>query len=245
MRIIINFKNSKKLKYKQNQLSALIYRIIKNAGYAHIHNLPQKYPRFFSFSQLFLTANNHLSIIFSSPIKNLVLRFKDFLKKDKLLFLNKIPLTVESVKIVNYRLKYPVIIKTETPIIIRVPKEKYELYRINLDKNYKYFYWRPIEDKNIPLEPFIKQLEARIYKNYKLFTGREIKEVPVFIKYVYKKTVDFPYFKNGRKISQPGTLWEFEINPEISYNLVKFILDTGLGELTSQGYGFVNVKGKL
>ncbi len=241
MRIIVNFKNNKKIDYKQNQLGALIYRTIKNTEYAYLHDLPQKYPRFFSFSSLFLT-NNHLSILFSSPIEDLVLKFKEILEKNKVLFLNKIPLIVENVKIINYRFKHPIIIKTETPIIIRVPKEKYGLYGINLDKNYKYFYWRPIKNKNIPLEPFIKQLEARIYKNYKLFTGKEVIEIPIFIKYAYKKTIDLPFFKNGKKVSQPGTLWEFEINPKINYNLLKFILDTGLGELTSQGYGFISLK---
>ncbi|MFZ8847738.1 MAG: CRISPR-associated endoribonuclease Cas6 [Minisyncoccia bacterium] len=242
MRILIKFKNDKKINYQQNQLGGLIYKLIKNAGYGYIHDFPQKFPRFFSFSSLFL-SNNHLAIIIASPIDDLIKSIRTFLIKNKVLILNKTPLLVSDIKTIKYKLKHPIIIKTETPIIVRVPQEKFTLYGIKLDKNYKYFYWRPLENKHIPLEPFIKQLESRVYKNYKLFTNDEkIEEIPIFIKFKYKKTIDLPYFKEGKKISQPGTLWEFEINPEVEYNLIKFILDTGLGELTSQGYGFISLK---
>jgi len=190
-------------------------------------------------------THNNLALIIASPINDLIKSIKTFLIKNRVAILNKVPLVVDSIKTIKYNFKPPIIIKTETPIIVRIPQEKFDIYGIKLDKNYKYFYWRPIENKHIPLEPFIKQLEARIYKNYKLFTNNEkIEEIPIFVKFKYKKTIDLPYFKKSKKISQPGTLWEFEVNPDISYNLIKFILDTGLGELTSQGYGFVSLKGQ-
>jgi CRISPR-associated endoribonuclease Cas6 len=243
MRIIIFFKNNKNFEYRQNQLAGLIYQTIKKSDFGYLHDLPQKYPRFFCFSRLFVT-NNQLALIFASPINNLVRGIRSFLENNKILVLNNTPLLVDKIRIIKYRFKNPTIIKSETPIIVRIPKEKFEYYGIQLNKNYKYFYWRPLKNKNIPLEPFIKQLEARAYKMYKLFTAKEIEEIPIFIKFKYKKTVDLPYFKEGKKISQPGTLWEFEINPDIRYNLIRFILDTGLGELTSQGYGFVSLKGR-
>lgn len=244
MRIIIYFKNTKKPRYKQNQLSGLVYRIIKNSGYSWIHDIPQKYPRFFSFSQLFL-AKNKLALIFASPIRDLVISFKNFLNQNKLLSINKSPLLIDKIITLKYKFEKdkPIIIKTETPVIVRIPKEKFQEYGLNFEKEYKYFYWRPLKEKRIPLEPFTKQLEARIYKNFKLFTGKEdIKEIPIFIQFKYIKAIDLPIYKNNKKISQPGTLWEFTINPEVSYNLVNFILDTGLGELNSQGYGFVSLK---
>jgi CRISPR/Cas system endoribonuclease Cas6 (RAMP superfamily) len=53
--------------------------------------------------------------------------------------------------------------------------------------------------------------------------------------------VDVPYYKGDRKISRIGTIWEFELNPGLRGDFLRFIIDTGIGELNSQGYGFVNI----
>jgi CRISPR-associated endoribonuclease Cas6 len=41
-----------------------------------------------------------------------------------------------------------------------------------------------------------------------------------------------------------GTLWEFVFNPNLDKKLINFILDVGLGERNSLGFGFVNLKAK-
>lgn len=240
MRVLIKFKNKEKPQFNQYQLQSLVYSLIKKAGFEKIHQLDQNQPRFFNFSQLFFDNQNQLSLIISSPIKELILNINSLFKKDLSLSLNQKELFVLQSKAFEQTFKRPVFLKTETPIIVRVPKDNFSKYQLNLDKNYSYFYWRP--KKDVPFEPFIKQLEDRVWKNYKLFTGKEPKEEPIFSRFIFKKTIDLPYFKKGKKISRIGTLWEFEINHQIGDNIIRFILDTGLGELTSQGYGFVNIK---
>lgn len=244
MRIIITFDKKEKIKYTQNQLQGLVYYFIKKANYSGIHELPQKVPRFFNFSQLFLNKSDNLTLIIASPIKGLIKAIKQSLKKDDFVRIADQFLQIIEIKAFDEKIdKNKIIrIKTETPIIVRIPKEKYKNYLLpeNFYK-YPYFYWRP--QPGVALEPFVKQLEARIYKQYKIFTNQKaIKETPIFFNFRYLKTVDLPFFYRGNKYSRPGTLWKFEINPNLPIKLIKFILDVGLGELNSQGYGFVNIE---
>lgn len=240
MRVIIKFDKKEKILYTQNHLQGFVYNLIRNSGYGKIHDIHPKFPRFFNFSQLFLSKDSYLCFVISSPLKDLIIRISKILKKKDIVRVNNNFLSILSVSLFKPIIEPPITIKTETPIIVRIPKKNFKLYGINLEKDVQYFYWRP--KPGIPLEPFVKQLEARVYKQYKLFTGKEdIKEYPIFYKFIYKKTVDVPFFYKNQKYSRPGTLWEFEINPQLSKNLINFIIDIGLGELTSQGYGFVNL----
>lgn len=244
MRLTIKFNKKEKIKYVQQQLQGLVYLLLSKSGYSSIHDLSQKLPRFFNFSQLFLGKDGYLTLVISSPINDLIKSlFKSINKKEIFRIANDF-LEILGVNFYDYHFlinKQIIKIKTETPIIVRIPREKYDDYSLpqNFSK-YPYFYWRPLKD--VPLEPFVKQLEARIYKEYKLFTGKtNVKELPIFYNFRYIKTLDVPFFEKGKKISRPGTIWEFTLNPALNKKMIKFIIDTGLGELNSQGYGFVNI----
>lgn len=240
MRVIITFDKREKINYLPHQLQGFVYFLIRKSGYSSIHDLPQKLPRFFNFSQLFINKSNYLTLIVSSPLKDLIKKIYYSLKVNDIVRIANQLIRVHELKIIDRKIdKGKVIrIRTETPIILRIPRERYSDYSLpeSLSK-FPYFYWRPGE--GIAIEPFIRQLEARVYKQYKIFTGNNIKEVPIFLSFRYIKTVDFPFFHKGQKYSRPGTLWEFELNPSLPIKLIKFIVDVGLGELNSQGYGFV------
>lgn len=241
MRILIKFRKAAEIEYTQYQLQSLVYNLVRTTGFFTIHSLPRSQPRFFSFSQIF-SSGGSLVLVIASPIGELIKEMKRKLEETSALRIGNFLLEIQRVSFVKIPFSLPVVLKTETPIVVRVPKYRFKEYGLQLDKDYPYFYWRPLEDREVPLEPFVRQLEARIWKNYKLFTGSEVEEKPIFSRFVFRKSIDLPYFKNGRKISRPGTLWELEIGTGIKKELISFILDTGLGELASQGYGFVNIK---
>ena len=242
-RIIISFNNNSNLKFNQHHLQSLVYSLIDSAGFRHIHDLPIGEPRFFNFSQLFKTRKGHLNLIITSPNDNLIINIDEILQKYTKLKLNGHLLNVTNTKVIQKESNLTNIkIKTETPIIVRIPKENFRNYQLVLEKDYPYFYWRPLKNVNIPLDPFVKQLESRIYKLYKIYYENfNIPEKSIFETFNYIKSIDFPYNKNGNKIHRIGTLWEFKPYACIDGKLINFILDTGLGELTSQGYGFVNL----
>lgn len=251
-RILFNLKledNDKGIIYPtQDQLQGFAYFLIKQAGFEKLHNLPQNLPRFFNFSQIFggKKKDDNFYFIFSTPLNPLIDKILTLKLLDKEVRVGQNLFVVEKVKMIKYKLREPFRLVAETPIIVRVPANRFKDYGLELDKKYKWFYWRPLMGKNVPFRPFINQLESRVYKLFKLFKGLgKIEERPIFSKFLFKKSIDLPYFKNGHKLSRIGTLWEFEIFPKADKELIYFILDTGLGELTSQGYGFVNLGNSL
>lgn len=239
MRLLITFQNQTRPLYTQNQLFGFVYNLIEKAGFGSLHDIKDQY-KFFNFSQLFISQGN-LKLLISSPFDPLIHNIHMYLANNNVFMLNNHQLTISTARIFKLHIEHPITIKTETPIIIRVEQDKYDYYGIKLKKPYKYFYWRPLENADIPLEPFIKQLTDSVYKKYKQFAGKELEEKLLFSQWEYEKTIDLPYYKNGQKIPRPGTLWKFNCSVDIPENMIQFILDTGLGEHNSQGYGFVNI----
>lgn len=253
MRILIKFKECELIDYRQNHLQGLVYNLLRLAGFGDVHKLPGRYPRFFNFSQLFLSKDKKLTLIISSPIRDLILSIGDVLKvKDEFYIYDKI-IQVEGYKVFEPRLDVPIFVRTETPVIVRIPRSKYELYGLRISPEIPYFYWRPGK-YDAPFGPFVIQLEANLYRKYRLYlarnrgfgsSGERFKvEMPVFMGFKYIKTVDVPYYRGSVKISRPGTIWEFELNHKLPDKFLRFIIDIGVGELNGQGYGFLNpIKG--
>ena len=99
---------------------------------------------------------------------------------------------------------------------------------------------------NHPVDLFITQLEDNLIKKYNEYCGLEDTIVkqrkPVFHMSRFKKQIS-THLSMGRESQQAiviGTTWEFLFNGATP--LVQFALDTGLGELGSMGFGFMNLK---
>jgi|GEM_PF-1266078 len=261
MRLLIKFDisgNRDSFSYKQNHLQGLVYNLIRLAGYSELHRLRQGLPRFFNFSELFFTKGaGDLALIICSPVRGVMLSLKRVVEAKGSVYIGDRVLDVKGLKVFDVKIKEPIYIRTETPVIVRIRSDRYKDYGISPDLKAPYFYWRPGKYCSV-LEPFVVQLEANIYRKYRLFramvdrerfkevdvsvseAGR-VREKPIFMRFRYIKTVDVPYYRGDRKISRIGTIWEFELNPKLDRDFLRFIIDTGIGELNSQGYGFVNL----
>ena len=98
---------------------------------------------------------------------------------------------------------------------------------------------------------FLERVKDNALKKFNAFYGSDFFfEGPIFDKLVFKKDVATVFWKDGKKITVLGTVWE-----ELSYvrnlrrdggrefyKFYKFILDAGLGEKNSLGFGFLNPK---
>jgi CRISPR-associated endoribonuclease Cas6 len=261
MRLLIKFQNTAVdgvFSYKQNQLQGLVYNLIRLAGYSGLHRLGQGLPRFFNFSELFLTKGGDLALIICSPIREVISALKRVLDAKGSVYVGDRVLDVKGLEVFEVKIREPIYIRTETPVIVRIRSDRYREYGVSSELKASYFYWRPGKYCSV-LEPFVVRLEANIYRKYRLFRsmvfrgsyskgveflesaeGRVV-EKPIFMRFRYIKTVDVPYYKGDRKISRIGTIWEFELNPGLRGDFLRFIIDTGIGELNSQGYGFVNI----
>jgi CRISPR-associated endoribonuclease Cas6 len=125
-----------------------------------------------------------------------------------------------------------------TPIIVRIPRYRYEEYGIEPKKNYDYAYWR----KEYTPTAFLKQVEENITKKYSEYTGERPAPCPIFETLRFKKQVAVPLRMKGSESTVVGTLWEFylqHLNGQ-TRNLLQFGLDAGFGEMNSLGFGFMN-----
>ncbi len=249
MRILIKLKPKIETKFffpYYFQIQGLIYNLIKNTKFKEIHN--KKVYKFFCFSNIFPEKKSHsdtfrknqfYNLIVSSPNKNfLKVLTQNFIKREEIK-IDKVIFTLKEVRFFNSNInKKNLKIISTSPIIVRIPKKRYQEYRISSKTSYPSLYWRP----EYPLEAFIRQLEANIFKKYKEYYQKEIEEFPIFQKFLFKKSVSIPLELHHQKVNFIGSLWEFHFDflDEKTKEILEFAIDCGFGEKNSMGFGFVN-----
>jgi CRISPR-associated endoribonuclease Cas6 len=136
---------------------------------------------------------------------------------------------------------------TGTPIIIRIPREKYIKYGISPPSNYDYLYWKA----DHPLELFLSQLWVNLQKKYNEYTKTNIadrslyhsnKPLSFFGELIFKKQISTKLFVKNTEQTVIGTTWEFLFEGHKYREMIQFALDVGLGERNSMGFGFMNLK---
>ena len=148
MRLLIILRCAESCKYEMQyhyHLQGFIYSLLKESKYHYIHG-KEEY-KFFCFSNIFpatknLEKNDLRTLIISSPHDGII----EYLYK-VLLQSNASEVNVGTMKfridsidrlIVKLPNNSPFTLITGTPIILRIPKEKYKAYGIQPSKNYDY-----------------------------------------------------------------------------------------------------------
>ncbi len=228
MRIKITLIPKENISYNEIQqyfIQGFIWNIIKNSEFSAYHDIPHF--KYFCFSEIFpptnFKTNESKNFIISSPnkffIKLLYFKIKeiDYIKLGQYVF--------------DYEISKPFDIKfkrywiTGSPIVVQV------------DRN---VYW---SKKYHSLNIFLKRLKENAIKKYNLFYNEKITfEGDIFDSLKFKKQVAVHLKKGGIDARIIGTKWIFEKNeyPKKLRKFYKFILDCGLGEKNSIGFGFLN-----
>jgi CRISPR-associated endoribonuclease Cas6 len=240
------------LKY-HHKLQGFIYGLLDGTPYIKLHD--KRGYKFFCFSNIFppkgtkkdpsesMERGEARQLLISSPEVGLMGILNDKLTQ---IGEERIPVNIgdmsfelESVQVLEPKIGRSCRLITGTPIVLRIPKERFEKYGIVPPKDYDYVYWR----KEWPFEPFVKQLEENLFKKYKEFYGTSLEEFPIFEQFEFKKAVCNHVVLGGKEVKMLGSVWEFSF----SYlggkkrELLQFGLDAGFGEENSLGFGFMNV----
>lgn len=238
MRLLINFNSDTHLKenyFNKYFFQSAIYSFLIGTEFEHIHNT--KKFKYFTFSDFFpsgdLKPGEIKSIIISSPNKSFIETLYDrFIEKGYFYLLDK-RLEIESLK--TYEIKYtPKSFITGSPIVIQIDN------RIN-----KYFSFR----NNGTVTLFLKKIKENAIKKYIQYYGLENFEFNDFIfdSLMFKKEVAVKLIKNGIEFLIIGSTWYY-LNknniPSKFLKFYKFIMDAGLGEKNSLGFGFLNPRRK-
>jgi CRISPR-associated endoribonuclease Cas6 len=144
------------------------------------------------------------------------------------------------VRVQNKNVTFPLEILTGTPILVRIPLEKFAKSTID-SAPYESIYWR----SSHPLNLFVEAIESNLKKKYQEFTNSQASSVKdttntTFEKFRFKREVSTHIFVGNSKILVIGSLWEFAFSETIPKEIQLFALDCGLGERNSLGFGFMN-----
>jgi len=244
MRILIKMDDVKKqyIDYAYNKLSGFIYSLLKK-DFSSLHDKKDDY-KFFCFSNIFGDSQKYL--IISSPLKKIITSLYEQLmlkkKHEDVINIGEMQFRITDVQPIDIVLpRRNIHIVSSTPIIIRIPEQKYDEYQIpEKERKRRYVYWRP----HYPFHAFLKQLSENLIKKYNHFYKTYIQNIDIFEQFSYKKTVYNKLFIHGEGHKFAATMWEFEWSyvDDFQYKLIKFGLDTGFGERNTMGFGFVNLK---
>ena len=211
----------------QGLLVGLVWNIIRETPYAKLHD--QKGFKFFTFSELFpfgdFKGEEPKYLILSSSDKNFIEVIKERLADGVVLRLGQHPVLVEPEK--SFKLRVSPEWQTGSPVVLRKPDDTY---------------WTP--RKGDTLAHFIIKLTRNAVEKYRAFYGEKIElPGPLFERYELVKSVAHSFWKSdGNRVLIIGSKWNFGLPPywKEYKKFYAFIMEAGLGEKNSMGYGFVN-----
>lgn len=235
-------------------LQAAMYSLIREGGLGQVHE-KQGY-KFFCFSNIFpfgdFEKGRERNLLISSPDPDLITAIErssvSLAKSGKALFVGRLQFSLSGVSR-PFRIdanSSEVIVRSATPIVMRIPKSRYKEYELKPEKEYEYLFWRD----TVPLEAFVKQLADNIEKKWKEFgtlypdAAHEIeKVVPEILYYKFLKMVSKPITMKQERQMIIGSMWELSFAPRspLERRVLEFALDCGFGERNSLGFGFMNL----
>jgi CRISPR-associated endoribonuclease Cas6 len=224
-----------------HRVQGFIYSLLTNTSFEGLHD--KKGYKFFSFSNIFAkvsTDSSSYNLIIASPSSDFINQISYQLQK---VIEYQIPIEIgslfelqEFIIVKNNNLTFPLEIITGSPILVRIPIEKFKEVSTN-SALYKSIYWR----SSHPLQLFIDALESNLKKKYTQLISSELKEEKrLFESFKFKKQVSTRLQVGNTKIPLIGSLWEFVFSADMPKDIQLLALDSGLGERNSLGFGFMN-----
>ncbi|HIE33595.1 MAG TPA: CRISPR-associated endoribonuclease Cas6 [Candidatus Altiarchaeales archaeon] len=231
MRLLIKFSPREEFSYDdvdKHMIQSVIYSLLRNTKYESIHNI--KKFKFFTFSDIFpptdFKPNENKNLLISSPDSDFIKSIGDNLKENPILRFGNHIIDIQEHKMVNPRLKNRFI--SSSPLVL------YKNSRKNI-----YFSFKRDND----LSFFLERLKDNALKKYNAFysTNYELKE-NIFDRIKLRKEAVVKIRKGSKEFIIIGSVWKLLEKFDISKNrkFYKFIMDCGLGEKNSLGFGFVN-----
>ena len=201
------------------------------------HN--EKY-KLFSFSDLIppfdLKSGEIRKIIVSSPIKEFIYDLKEYLEKNKTITLGPyLVIEILEIKLIDLtkKIKEGCVVKliTGSPLVILMDNK-------NFWKREKYSLFELVKE----LEKLSKKKYNYFLKNF-LNKDKEFKyNNPLFLTIDIKKSVSVVVSKKEKAKILIGYRVEFLVLiDKYNKNFFRFLLDCGIGNFNSMGFGFLNI----
>ncbi|MBI2139210.1 CRISPR-associated endoribonuclease Cas6 [Candidatus Woesearchaeota archaeon] len=246
IRLIIKLKALKDCAYDlkyYSKLRGFLFALQRDSKYFNKHD--DTGYKFYSFSNIFPPASmktgNIRTLLVSSPDKDFIYylygKISEIMKRSRPVGIGEMHFIIENVDFLRVHVKEQLHLITGTPIILRIPPQRYAEYGITSRRPYEY--WRPGYD----FGAFLKQLTENLEKKYNQYFKKDIEIDGLFEQFKLKKEVCVHRIEEGREVKTIGSLWEFEFShlEPLQRKMIELGLESGFGELNSSGFGFMNV----
>lgn len=236
-----------KLRAEQNQsytsayhikLQGLLYRILGEAGYEFVHE--ERPFKFVTFSNVFpptdMSEGDRRTWIVASPHEHLIRKFSETIADYDTVSVGEQRYGVEYTSEFEITPEEHATVETGTPIVVRIPASRCESYGI--DAEYDDVYWR----LDHPDEAFQEEIERNLATKYRQYYDRDPPERPYFTDLTAKKEVAIPLHYEDDVVQTIGTTWElqYDCQTRAEHRLMGLAYSTGIGELNTTGFGFIN-----
>ena len=230
MRLILKMKAEKFMPYSQvnrHTVQGFLYSLLQDTEFSELHN--RKGFKFFTYSNIFpindFFPDKEKTLIVSSPSKKLIEAFYEGLKDKNHIYLSDTPLKIVEVKIFSIKPTGKFI--TATPIVVQKKPGVYLSF-----------------EQGDTVELFLERIKENAIKKYNAFYNDELSlEEELFDLLKFHKEVAMILKKDDKEFTVIGSLWSLlqKRIPKGYIKFYRFILDCGLGEKNSLGFGFLNV----
>ena len=241
MRLLLKLRSKGDYAYDStmnHKIQGFIYHCVSDSFFGGLHERPGS--KYFCFSNIFpigdIRKNDEVNLIISSPVTQFIQVLKARIQRLEDINIGEYSFGLSSLKSIRTDVQSRLNLITGTPVVIRLPKSRYKEYKIKSRRQYEY--WK----KTMPLNVFIDAVEENFIKKYNSFYGVDLKKVQLFERFEFKKEVGTVARIAGKDSAIVGSVWKFSTVYIDRKNapLFSFLLDTGLGEMNSLGYGFLN-----
>lgn len=233
MRLKITFETSNEAPKQPNKhaVQGFIYNMLKGTEYGEIHDEPRF--KFFTFSDFFRDRGGRLTFIVSSPERGFIYTLYHNIKEMGHVYIGKHQLKVAEVRKFDVPLRNR--FQTGSPIVVYRNSEENEYFKLHA---------------HLDLRFFLERLRENAEKKYSAFYDDDfILDGPIFDRVIPKLRnngkldVYVKVVKNGVPFPVIGSNWELLEKERIrakERRFYRFIMDAGLGEKNSLGFGFLN-----
>ncbi|AFK21713.1 putative crispr-associated protein cas6 [Pyrococcus sp. ST04] len=196
-----------------------------------MHDVPKF--KFFTFSDVFRDSRGFYTLLISSPDREFILTLYERLKGKEKIYIGKYELRLIEVK--KFSLKLKKAFQTGSPVVLYRDSRKNEYFKLHEHRDLRFF---------------LDRLKENAEKKFNAFYGDEFYlDGPIFDRLIPKIRkngkidVYVKVIKWGVPFAVIGSNWELlekeRIKPE-ERKFYKFIMEAGLGEKNSLGFGFLN-----
>jgi CRISPR-associated endoribonuclease Cas6 len=230
MRLILKFRAEKNSEYdsvNKYTIQGFIYSLLHDTAFSNYHEV--KGFKYFTFSNIFPVTNfqkdETMNLIISSPKQGFIMLLKEVLKNKNHFYLGKNRMLIDQVKIFKPHLERRFI--TSTPIVLYEDNIKNRYYSIKNSNDFSFF---------------LNRLKDNALKKYNAYNDLDYYfEDNIFDRFEFDREVAVRIKKSDKMFLIIGSLWKnlekFNMDDKKFY---KFILDCGLGEKNSLGFGMLN-----